>query len=190
MTVKKCKACEFEKPVSEFYPHKKTRDRLDTMCKPCKKAAATQWARKNPDKNRKKTKAYNERHPDRRKETSRKYYETNKDIIKGRIKKWVDENPDKIREYGRIHANRRRARKLENGTEDYTEQMVIEAYGTDCHICNQSINLEAPRRVGSEGWELGLHLDHVVPLSKGGDDRIENLRPAHGMCNLKKTDTI
>jgi len=190
MTVKKCKTCENEKPVSEFYPHKQTRDKLDTMCKPCKKAAATQWTRKNPDKNRQKTKAYNERHPDRRKETNKKYYQANKDVWNSRVRASREKKPEKYAELGRIHANRRRARKFENGTEPYTEQMVMELYGTDCHICNEPIDLEAARRVGVEGWEQGLQLDHVVPLSKGGDDRIENLIPAHGLCNLRKTNSI
>jgi 5-methylcytosine-specific restriction endonuclease McrA len=26
----------------------------------------------------------------------------------------------------------------------------------------------------------------VIPLSKGGNDTIENVRPAHAICNLRK----
>jgi len=33
---------------------------------------------------------------------------------------------------------------------------------------------------------MGLHIDHVMPLSKGGPDTLENVRPAHGSCNVKK----
>jgi len=31
-----------------------------------------------------------------------------------------------------------------------------------------------------------LHIDHLVPLAKGGSDTLENVRPAHGICNLRK----
>jgi len=53
-------------------------------------------------------------------------------------------------------------------------------------MSQKPIDLNAPRRVGIEGWELGLHLDHVIPLSKGGYDTIDNIRPTHGICNIRK----
>lgn len=68
----------------------------------------------------------------------------------------------------------------------YNDQDVLDLYGTDCHICGEPINLNAPRGCGPEGWELGLHIDHLIPLANGGDDTIENVRPSHGLCNVKK----
>ena len=68
----------------------------------------------------------------------------------------------------------------------YTTSEVLQKYGSDCHICLKPINLDAPKRVGYSGWEMGLHLDHVIPLSRGGDDTIDNIRPSHGICNIKK----
>ena len=59
-------------------------------------------------------------------------------------------------------------------------------YGSDCHICLNPIDLLAPRQPGIKGWEYGLHIDHVIPLSKGGPDTLGNVRPAHGSCNVKK----
>jgi 5-methylcytosine-specific restriction endonuclease McrA len=50
--------------------------------------------------------------------------------------------------------------------------------------------MSAPRKVGQDGWEHGLHIDHVYPLSKGGLDTLENVRPAHGKCNIVKWATI
>ena len=91
-------------------------------------------------------------------------------------------NPDVIRRM----SSRRRALKLANGFEIYTEQQVLEIYGTDCHICNLAIDLNAPRSSRKTGWESGLHIDHLIPLSKGGADTLNNVRPAHGLCNIKK----
>jgi 5-methylcytosine-specific restriction endonuclease McrA len=69
----------------------------------------------------------------------------------------------------------------------FTANTVLATYGTNCHICSEPIDLEAPRKSGLEGWELSLHIDHVKPLSKGGDDTLENVRPSHGQCNLIKS---
>jgi hypothetical protein len=38
--------------------------------------------------------------------------------------------------------------------------------------------------------DIKLTEDHVVPLSKGGGDNIENIQPLCGSCNCKKHDKI
>jgi 5-methylcytosine-specific restriction endonuclease McrA len=91
-------------------------------------------------------------------------------------------------------------RKMRNGTrfkklisqgfapeKDYfSANTVIKTYGTDCHLCGGPVDLDAPRTPGKPGWERSLHIDHVIPLSKGGDDTLENVRPSHGKCNVRK----
>jgi 5-methylcytosine-specific restriction endonuclease McrA len=72
----------------------------------------------------------------------------------------------------------------------FTANTVLAEYGTNCHLCNRPIDLNAPRKSGADGWELSLHIDHVIPLSKGGDDTLQNVRPAHGQCNLFKSAKI
>jgi 5-methylcytosine-specific restriction endonuclease McrA len=67
---------------------------------------------------------------------------------------------------------------------------ILFLHGTNCHICNLPIDFSAPRQVSSPGWENALHLDHVIPLSKGGSDQIENVKPSHGKCNLIKGNTL
>jgi 5-methylcytosine-specific restriction endonuclease McrA len=74
--------------------------------------------------------------------------------------------------------------------EPYTYKQVLETYGKTCHLCNKEIDLKAPRQVGKKGWEQGLHIDHIIPLSKGGDDTLQNVKPSHGQCNIVKSATI
>jgi 5-methylcytosine-specific restriction endonuclease McrA len=105
---------------------------------------------------------------------------------KERKKKWSSKNSEKIAEMSR----RRRARIKNNDFEFYTEDEVLNLYGKQCYICNKDIDLLMPRRVGTIGWENGLHIDHIVPISKGGSDTLNNVRPAHALCNIKKGDKI
>jgi 5-methylcytosine-specific restriction endonuclease McrA len=82
--------------------------------------------------------------------------------------------------------HKRRVSKYNNGHTPYTEQELLDLYGSDCHICTLPIDLNAPRKTGIEGWEIGLHIEHLIPISKGGPDNIYNVRPAHGWCNISK----
>lgn len=82
------------------------------------------------------------------------------------------------------------ARSTSNKSDYFSVNTVINTYGSDCHLCDGAIDLDAPRKVGEPGWELSLHIDHVMPLSKGGDDTLDNVRPAHGQCNLNKSAKI
>ncbi len=60
------------------------------------------------------------------------------------------------------------------------------AFLDDAQVCKEPIDLMAPRQVGLKGWEYGLHLEHAVALRHGGSDLKSNVKPAHGLCNLKK----
>ena len=82
--------------------------------------------------------------------------------------------------------SRRRAKQRGNGYERYTLQQVLELYGTTCYICNTEIDMEAPRNCTGDNWQNGLHIDHVIPIAKGGSDLLVNVRPAHAMCNVRK----
>jgi 5-methylcytosine-specific restriction endonuclease McrA len=80
----------------------------------------------------------------------------------------------------------RRASKLGNDYIKYTFNEVINLYGEICYLCNEKIDMLAPRKAGIPGWEKGLHIDHVIDIAAGGPDTLDNVRPTHGICNLKK----
>jgi 5-methylcytosine-specific restriction endonuclease McrA len=110
------------------------------------------------------------------------YYQANKELYELRRKKYIFENPD----YRASEDRRRRAKIAENGYEPYTLQQVLDTYGTSCHLCEDIIDLDLPRQSGTPGWQMGLHIDHVVPIAKGGPDTLDNVRPSHAICNLSK----
>jgi len=122
------------------------------------------------------------------KEHNTKYREQNKEKEKARHKIYREQNKEKHAEYER----KRRALKRNANHVFYSTEEVIEKWGSDCYLCSLPIDLKAERRTGREGWDTGLHVDHVIPLANGGEDTIENVRPAHGICNSKKNkyDTI
>ena len=67
---------------------------------------------------------------------------------------------------------------------------IVERYGYVCYLCEEEIDLSAPRKIGTPGWERGFHREHVVPLSRGGTNTLDNCRPAHGRCNVSKGTSL
>lgn len=61
-------------------------------------------------------------------------------------------------------------------------QLVTDTYGWTCTLCHRPID---PRATALRDR---LSIDHVLPVSRGGSDAIENLRPAHHGCNSAKRD--
>ena len=116
----------------------------------------------------------------------RDYYSKNKKVIYERNRAWAKKNRDKIRPAVRRNVAKRKTLKLQGNYEKYTEQQVFDAYGYLCYLCHGEIDFDAPRGSCGENWEMALHFDHVIPLSKGGSDSLENIRPSHAICNMKK----
>jgi 5-methylcytosine-specific restriction endonuclease McrA len=61
--------------------------------------------------------------------------------------------------------------------ERYSREEVFQMYGGVCQLCMLKIQ-------DGEKWVI----DHRVPLSRGGTDTIDNVQPAHDICNKIKKD--
>jgi 5-methylcytosine-specific restriction endonuclease McrA len=73
----------------------------------------------------------------------------------------------------RMWESARRARKLDQFVENVDPTVVYEMHGGMCGVCEEFI-------VGE------FHVDHVVPLVRGGLHGYVNVQPAHPKCNLSK----
>ncbi len=212
--MKQCLKCGELKDLDSFGKRNDTKDGRRSQCRVCRnnvnnkwqrsekaKESKNAWAKENREKRREYEKRYWSKNPEKLKEKRARGGKVWRDRYpeKARIKdkKWRLANPEKRREIERrfreAHPNKSRddairRRALELGVESvkYTEDEIFAKWGTDCHICGEPVDLEAPRQVGVSGWERGLHLDHVMSISRGGPDTPDNVKPSHGICNLRK----
>lgn len=192
VTVKTCKKCNNEFPNTNEYFVKNGRW-LKNYCKSCDNQRRRIWTQNNQEKTKTTRKIYKENNRDKIIASRRKYYYANKEHVNARSREYYYQNRERILTYykenpeiSRKEKRKRRALVRNNGHVPYTEQQVLDMFGTKCYLCNIEIDLTAPRSTRIPGWENGLHIDHVVPISNGGPDMIENVRPTHGSCNLKK----
>lgn len=141
---------------------------------------------KNKEAIKERSRVYRIKYADALKERKALHYKNNREYYRRLHKKYYEENYETFAASVRRNSARRKARIKQNGFEFYTENEVLEKYGTTCYLCNEEIDLSAPRLVGKPGWQKGLHIDHYIPIARGGPDNLENVRPTHGFCNLSK----
>jgi len=106
------------------------------------------------------------------KQYRKKYPEKRKTLL--RI--WRKNNPIKVA----VLQKRRRARKLgAEGSHTSGEWETLKAqYNWTCPFCRRS----EPK--------IKLTEDHIIPLSRGGSDNIENIQPLCRSCNARKFTKI
>ncbi len=131
----------------------------------------------NPEKIQTCKKIYRQNNPEKIKIYDKTYRQVNNEKMKSRQKDYRQANPDKYRLYNR----KRRALKRGVYHEPYMNNYVFERDGWICGICGRKINrrLKHPNPLSSS-------IDHIIPLSKGGNDDPVNAQAAHLRCNFGK----
>lgn len=152
--------------------HAANRDRL----LPKYRKTSREWYINNKERRRKTAQEWRKANPERRRAKDREWALAHPENAREASKKWRRANPDKVRE----HDHRRRARLLSaEGSHTAADLVAIRAAQTDakgrliCAWCHKPIT-DTP------------HLDHWIPLDKGGSNDAGNLRYMHAVCNLKK----
>lgn len=206
---KQCPHCKAVYPATLEYFHKHTRNSkpgLSSWCKVCqnelraknakehpevRRAHAARnrehirqrdkdWYAKNPkqqEKKRKQAKEWRDENLDYARQKSRDYGRAHIKEIVERNKEWAKNNPER---YKAIMANRYARDKNAEGF--YTQEDINNIYeelGGRCEYCGISIFFEIPRDV---------HIDHIIPLSRGGTNWPDNLTLACRECNCSKSD--
>jgi len=203
--MKTCYNCRVEKPYSDFHKDSSRKDGCQRACKPCisiidkirrsknKEAISARFAiykEANREKIAAKQKEYRLRNKEAQREKNVKHYAENKDALlavnakyraenpereKARNAKWAKENPEKCA----AKTRRRRALKLKaEGThnrQDIDKLFLLQK--GKCASCTIKL-IKSGKNI--------YHVDHIMPLTKGGGDGPDNLQLLCPVCNIKK----
>lgn len=115
---------------------------------------------------------YREENKEALSEKRRRYRESNKDAIAEANRRWCKENPE-ARRRGQYKYY---ARKKNAEHEPYTDADLNQLWhdqGGRCAYCKTPLFSD-------------YHRDHVIPLSRGGADKLENIALACPPCNIRK----
>ena len=118
------------------------------------------------------SKRYDSANKEIRRDRQRKYIEENRGLLRERTRLWGRNHKDKKAERAR---NRRAWKKNSAGKITLTEwEDLKNKYGNRCLCCGR--------------MDVDLTLDHIIPLSKGGENIIDNAQPLCRGCNGGKRD--
>lgn len=101
-------------------------------------------------------------------------------------------HPEVIRERRKINKRLREARATKNGRVDYSitlSELMARDRGV-CQLCGRPVDESDYVYIG-EAFVAGNSypsIDHIVPLSKGGQHQWNNVQLAHRLCNSIKCD--
>lgn len=183
---RQCSRCGQVKGLEGFHRNRRNPLGRDTRCKQCVNPQIKQYQERNREKERARYRAYHAANREARNAQSRACYqdqqearrayakayrEANKDEVRLCVQKWRDENPDKLRVLNRNYRARLRGAAGTHTTKDI-ETKYAEQKGR-CYWCSTPL-----RGV--------YHLDHIIPLSKGGGNGPGNICCACPPCNLSK----
>ena len=140
-------------------------------------------------------KIYREKNKEYRKEYDKKWRKKNREYLNGCAKKYREENPErymgcqnkyKKTEKGKAtnqRGNFKRRAKYKEVINNLTAEEwlnILRQYNFKCAYC------------GKDLFDLFIkpERDHVIPISKGGNNIKENIVPTCHSCNAKKSDKI
>lgn len=168
---KKLKARERAKQWRINYPerHQDNQLRWRAANKERKAISDRHWYELNIEKKKTYDKIYNKDNRDKKYLQNKKWAEENREKSRAIKKKYSDSNRLKWRLY--CH-NRR------NNTKEKIIIELIKNWDTKiCGICNKPI-------------EDKFHIDHIIPISRGGKHNAKNLQLSHPTCNLRKNNKL
>ncbi len=175
--LKRCNKCGEIKPADQFYRQSSHSDGLGSRCKPCVNSDQAAYYEQNRERIRAKSRTDEKReykrihqseYRTRRRRLDPTFIPNNRESVNEAQHRYCERHRERVLFQRRQSEAKRRAATIGNPMTgaDYTR--ILDTFGMVCHLCGGAIP------------EGDLHMDHVIPLSRGGAHDPENIRPAHG----------
>jgi 5-methylcytosine-specific restriction endonuclease McrA len=130
-------------------------------------------------------------------EFNKRYHQENKDVIYEKKKIYRQENVEKIKEQKRIYNNseqgrdvnykasvKRRSYKYNVDFKPVQRKQLLDRDNWTCKHCGIKVHDR------KENTSDKANIDHIIPISKGGNSEPSNLQVLCRTCNLSKADKI
>lgn len=185
MNAKACSQCREVKSLDDFPKEPRGKGGRRANCKACQsirnreqyeahraKRLAYRKAQHaaNREKENSRMRAYDAANRQAKLARLKAHREANREEAARRTRSWRKANPDRCR----LYQQRKRARKMAIPYEDVDPGRIYLRDEGICGIC------------GGKTDPADWHLDHIIPLARGGHHLYANVQVAHPFCNMSK----
>lgn len=140
-------------------------------CVPCFKEQVTKNYAKTREKKLARERELHAADPERRRSRDRKRYLMRREQQAEYLREWKKRNRERVNAYEYT----RRAKGKGSPEAEFIDRVEIyERDGGRCHICRHAVS------------RSDFTLDHLIPLSKGGNHTVLNVAVAHRKCNSQR----
>lgn len=171
--MKVCSGCGVEKPDSEYAWANKQLGYKNPKCKTCRRTANQIWYQANREQQNDKSKQAYYTNRETRLAQCREWNKAHKEQRAANMREWRKVNPDKVRA---SNHKQRVARRSGCTAEDIEYVKMTQTFGGElkCFYCASNITNNQ------------YHLDHIIPLSRGGKNLVDNVCISCPICNMSK----
>jgi hypothetical protein len=194
MDGKVCSKCRQFKEFKGFYKNKSKSDGLHTYCKDC----ANKYTKKYHLENKEHVRGLIYKHHKQNPIYQIKYREKNpRDLYD---KKYREGHKDQIKKYKHNYYKteigkevifkgnlKRRSHKSIAFFSPIKRKKILERDNCTCQYCGVKVH---DRSTGNWNTPDKAHIDHIIPVSKGGMSEPTNLQVLCRTCNLSKNDKL
>lgn len=215
---KPCNKCGQSKPLTEFHRTKQSIDGYKATCKVCRCADQRDYVRRNPEKHRQSNHEWEVKNRDKVNQRSRSYALEHPEAVKASKRRSAEKHKEK--RLARYRAPEMRQRKAEYDQRRYVvlaekkkrqvrewnrlnpekvlvlsrKKRAMKRNATGSHTV-ADIRLLLRSQKGLCWWcgkrlPAKYHVDHRIPLSRGGSNAPENLCISCPRCNMSKHDKL
>ena len=169
---KTCTTCNEIKPASLefFYKQKGKKEHLRSSCKTCLNLADKLYYSFNTEKITERIGIYQKNNKDYLAAYNKKWKLENPERTIATHKKYTDKNPDKVLAINRNYRARKAKAEGSHTAEDVAN--ILAKQNKFCFWCNTELEK--------------IHIDHIIPLCKGGKNDASNLVASCPSCNCSK----
>lgn len=170
--LKACGKCKVSQPISEFWNDRSSYDGHDSRCITCRKKEKIEYVKNNREKVLQQKRASYEKHKEATLAKMKVSDDANRANRRANSRRHYQNNKDAYKSRARDYQMRRA-----NTHDEYVDRLVVlELDDGVCGICGGDVD------------PMNYHIDHVIPLSKGGRHNYANVQVACPPCNLAKKD--
>lgn len=150
-----------------------------------KKAYMKLYWENNKDKKKMYEKKYREKNKEKAKHYAKQYYIDNKEKMRSYMRDYTIKNRAKLSPMWQRNYLKRRAKLAGVESERYEKLDVYKRDNGVCYICSEHIDILMD-------WPhpKSFSIDHIIPLSRGGDNTLNNVASTHLRCNISKSTKI